>query len=70
MLNLDDLHEYFIKFGEIIEIRVIKDKIDNIPKGFGFVLFKDKHALKKVLEKGLTHIVNGCKVIKRYKTFF
>lgn len=38
------------------------DKIDNIPKGFGFVLFRDRDALKKVLDKGLTHFVNGSKV--------
>lgn len=55
----DDLRAHFIKFGDIEEIRIIKNKEENIMRGFGFVLFADRIGYTKVFEEGQEHVVKG-----------
>lgn len=57
-----DLFQHFEAFGRIEDIRVIKNKEDNVLRGFGFVLFKDKTSLQKVFAYGDKHIVKGQEV--------
>jgi len=35
--NESQLRESFAKFGEVTRVKIVLDKIDNTPKGFGFV---------------------------------
>jgi hypothetical protein len=51
---------YFSKFGEIEDTRVIRDnKKKNKPRIYGFVLFTQKQSLEKVTEIGLYHDLGG-----------
>jgi len=59
----NDLREHFVKFGEIEEIRIIKNKEENVMRGFGFVLFVDRIGYIKVFEEGASHVVKG-KVVR------
>ncbi|CAF1221400.1 unnamed protein product [Rotaria sordida] len=56
-INEDSLRQYFSRFGNIVEVLVMKDR-DGKPRGFAFVTFDDYDAVDKaVLEK--PHIING-----------
>eukprot|EP00033_Pygsuia_biforma_P001281 GCRY01001448.1.p1 GENE.GCRY01001448.1~~GCRY01001448.1.p1 ORF type:complete len:390 (+),score=117.21 GCRY01001448.1:325-1494(+) len=43
-----DLKQYFNKFGNIREARVMKERNSNRPRGFGFVTFEEEEAVDKV----------------------
>lgn len=51
------VREYFIKYGEIEDLRVIVDKKKVNFKKYGFVLFKKGSSLNQVLEESLTHTI-------------
>lgn len=53
------MSNYFSQFGEIEDVRVIKNKEENIMRGFGFVLFYDRVSYNRVFENGEIHTVNG-----------
>lgn len=55
----NDLREHFVKFGDIEEIRIIKNKEENVMRGFGFVLFVDRIGYIRVFEEGASHVVKG-----------
>lgn len=55
----NDLQQHFVKFGEIEEIRIIKNKEENVMRGFGFVLFADRIGYIRVFEEGANHVING-----------
>ena len=44
------LKDYFSKFGEICEVRMIRDPKTKQSKGYAFVLFKDKMGVLKVIK--------------------
>ncbi|KAF8093709.1 hypothetical protein N665_0379s0003 [Sinapis alba] len=52
------MHDYFIKYGYILEAVIIFDKLTRRSKGYGFVTFKDVEAAKKACEDS-TPIING-----------
>jgi hypothetical protein len=53
---IEDIFEYFKGFGYILECRVFYEKVGNKGyKGYGFVLFKDKNSVKKVMDIGKEH---------------
>jgi len=45
----EDLREFFAPFGEVASAKVIKDKITNQSRGFGFVEMPDEAASKKAI---------------------
>lgn len=53
------MSDYFQKFGKLDDVRIIYDKVENCPRGFGFILFNDRVSAIKVFEKGEIHEVNG-----------
>lgn len=59
---LEHLREYFKRFGEIEEVRVIKDKSEGLARGFGFVLFKNRMSYNRVFEASENHEVLGRRV--------
>lgn len=59
-LTKNDFFNYFSKYGEIENLRVIHEKRKNgTQKNFAFILFKDKFSLKKSIEKSTFHKVGG-----------
>lgn len=55
-ISKDDLSKYFSRFGQIEDVRIIKDR------GFGFVLFSDRVGYIKVFEEGDFHMIKGKQV--------
>lgn len=59
-LNKRDMKNYFRRFGEVEDTRIIHDPSKNKEKGFGFVLFAEYQSLDRALDKGLYHSIKGC----------
>jgi RNA recognition motif-containing protein len=57
---VESLAAHFSKFGEIINTTVMKDPITNLPRGFGFVEFKDPSVVEYVSRQ--EHFLDGKKV--------
>lgn len=62
-IRKDDLQKYFSKYGEIEEVRIIKDKEANTMRGFGFILFTDRIGFIRVFEDGELHTIKGKQVV-------
>ena len=61
-----DLTTYFVKFGEIIDCAIVRDKKSGLSRGFGFCCFSDSDAVTKVLAVR-QHIILGQSVgVRRY----
>jgi len=48
----ENFKNFFAAFGEIEEAMVMRDRASNTSRGFGFVTFKDSHAVDAVLKAG------------------
>jgi len=64
--GLSDLKEeiisaYFSKFGIVDKVTLMKEKISNKPRGFGFVIFKEDEATELVLSNP-QHFIEGKQV--------
>ncbi|AJR37623.1 AIC_G0026580.mRNA.1.CDS.1 [Saccharomyces cerevisiae] len=46
-----ELQKYFVKFGEIEKIRIVKDKITQKSKGYAFIVFKDPISSKMAFKE-------------------
>ena len=46
----DDLQEYFGRFGEMENVKLVKDSKNGRSLGYAFLLYKDVRSSKKVLE--------------------
>eukprot|EP00878_Enallax_costatus_P017996 GHUV01018922.1.p1 GENE.GHUV01018922.1~~GHUV01018922.1.p1 ORF type:complete len:230 (+),score=48.72 GHUV01018922.1:339-1028(+) len=53
----DTIREHFHKYGEIQEVIVMRDRITNKPRGFGFITFKDQEAADAACSD--THTLDG-----------
>src|SRR5690606_20410211 len=45
----DELRDLFTSFGEVVSAKIIKDKMTDRSKGFGFVEMTDKAAAEKAI---------------------
>jgi heterogeneous nuclear ribonucleoprotein A1/A3 len=54
---LGQLKAYFEAFGKVKEVKVMKDKRTKMPKGYGFVIFKNMKTFERI--KDLKHLLNG-----------
>uniref|UniRef100_A0A8C9CNH0 RRM domain-containing protein n=1 Tax=Phocoena sinus TaxID=42100 RepID=A0A8C9CNH0_PHOSS len=62
------LLEYLAQFGEIIDFTIKTHPVSGVPRGFGFVLFKDHATVEKVLQVK-EHKLDGKTIdLKRAKT--
>ncbi len=50
-VNDEGLKELFAASGEVVEAKVITDKMDGRSKGFGFVTMKDDAAAEKAISE-------------------
>lgn len=64
-MTLENLKDYFGQFGEIEEVRIIKNKEENVMRGFGFILFFDRVSYNKVFDFSETHKINGRQVARK-----
>ncbi|KAL5231383.1 hypothetical protein ABZP36_030159 [Zizania latifolia] len=56
--------EHFGKYGEIVDAVIMKDRLTQKPRGFGFITFADPAVVDAVIEDN--HVINGKEVeIKR-----
>lgn len=46
----EDLRGLLASYGEVVDIRIIKDRDTGRSKGFGFVEFESKDAMNKAIE--------------------
>lgn len=51
------LRDYFVKYGEVTEVLIVKDKNTGYSRGFGFVVFSESSILDAVL--GEKHTIDG-----------
>jgi RNA recognition motif-containing protein len=47
----DDLRRVFVKYGPIEDIKVIKDPLTLVSKGFAYILFKNVDDATKAIEQ-------------------
>ena len=59
----EDLTNLFSEFGQVKEVKIIRDMFSQQTKGFGFVEMKDKAAGLKAIEELNTKEVKGKKLI-------
>lgn len=55
--NEERLTDYFGQYGNVVQAVVMRDKITNKPRGFGFVVFADPSVLDTVLKD--KHSIDG-----------
>lgn len=65
-VTTDNLRAYFRRFGDIEDVRIIKNKEEGTLRGFGFVLFFDRISSIRVFEEGDYHLINGKQVFFSY----
>lgn len=56
----EKLKEYFEAYGEVVEAPIMKDKVTQRPRGFGFVVFKDAAVAESVAAE--KHTIDGRQV--------
>ena len=56
----ESLASYFSKYGEIMNTTVMRDPVTKVPRGFGFVEFKDPSVVEFVARQ--EHFLDGKKV--------
>ncbi|RWW22459.1 hypothetical protein GW17_00013344 [Ensete ventricosum] len=62
--TLETFVKHFEIYGEIVDSVIMKDRITNKPRGFGFITYKDASVVDKVIDD--THVFSGKTVeIKR-----
>lgn len=55
--NEAKIQEHFSKYGEVTEVIVMRDRITNKPRGFGFITFKDDAAALAACQE--VHTLDG-----------
>ncbi|CAL9188098.1 unnamed protein product [Musa hybrid cultivar] len=55
----DSLSEAFSQFGQVIEAKIIMDKVSKRSKGFGFVTFASEDEAQKALAEMDRKVLNG-----------
>ena len=59
----EKLREYFEQYGEVIETPIMKEKMTQRPRGFGFVIFADPNVAESVAAE--KHSIDGRSVRRR-----
>ena len=54
----ESMKEYFLQFGEIVNLTIKYDSVSKRSKGYGFLTFSDKESVDKVLAKQ-KHMLDG-----------
>ncbi|HLP10845.1 MAG TPA: RNA-binding protein [Flavobacteriales bacterium] len=62
-MSESDLTQLFANFGEVSSLNVVKDKVTNRSKGFGFVEMPDDSAASAAINELNGKEINGRKII-------
>ena len=57
IIPIAQLKAYFESFGPVREVKVMRNKRTKMPKGYGFVIFKNDKIFHRI--KNMNHILNG-----------
>lgn len=49
---VDELNDFFSKFGKVVEHQIIRDHETNRSRGFGFIVFEEEEVVDEILSKG------------------
>lgn len=60
----DTFKEYFSKYGDVADVKIMEDPSTGKPRGFGFVTFHDPTSVLAVLHDA-PHTIDGKKVRNR-----
>lgn len=60
LLSEQSIFDYFSKFGQVIKVRVMKEKKTKEPKGYAYVTMADYRIVDKILD--LSHVIENRKV--------
>ena len=52
----NDVHEYFMQYGNVESVDLVTDRETGRKRGFGFVVFDDVDAVDKIVRKCCTWI--------------
>jgi len=55
----EDIRNAFVKYGQITEVLIMKDKNTGQPRGFGFVSFDNEDSVDRLIADGAFHDVCG-----------
>ncbi|XP_020576135.1 glycine-rich RNA-binding protein 4, mitochondrial [Phalaenopsis equestris] len=58
-MSEDTLAEAFSKFGQVVEARLVIDRVSDRPKGFGFVTFASEDEAQNALKQMNGKVLNG-----------
>jgi RNA recognition motif-containing protein len=58
-LQDEEFKDFFIKFGDIEDCAILRDKRTGKPRGFGFVTYRDIETLEHVMEIKDSHTIQG-----------
>lgn len=61
-INNAELKEHFKKYGQIADVLIVKDKHSKESRGFGFVNFCEKKAMKRALRGASNELFHGIKL--------
>ena len=50
-LNEKDLWRLFKQFGRIVSVRIIRDREENLSRGFGFVKYREEKDAKRAIKE-------------------
>ncbi|XP_015749315.1 PREDICTED: DAZ-associated protein 1-like [Acropora digitifera] len=56
--NEESLKSYFVRFGEVTDVVVMRDPATKKPRGFGFVTFQDPNTINDVVSFNKPHVVD------------
>lgn len=58
VLTEDLLRAFYRQFGEIIDVKIMRDPSNNRPRGFGFITYVDSSCVDRA-QAARPHVVDG-----------
>lgn len=58
-VHAEQLAEYFSRFGQVVESKIVYSHENMKSRGFGFVVFRDEESVQNVLKEYLNHYLHG-----------
>jgi len=65
----NDVHEYFMQYGNVVSVDLVTDRETGRKRGFGFVVFDDVDCVDKVVCKCCARIQLNFKVLSSLRKF-
>lgn len=65
-MNADHLSEIFGKFGAVVSVNLVRERVSKVPKGFAFVVFKTHSDAEKAQDHMHDGWLDGKKVRVRF----